>query len=102
MATMTRLVASAEALAALAARLRADVEGIALDPEIESALDEILAELGVDMTALSEADLGSVRPRIWSRTRTARGGGASTIRSSCAARAAPRRRSRPRSRRCRS
>ena len=48
MATMARLAASAEALAALAARLRADVEDIALHPEIEAALDGIVAELGVD------------------------------------------------------
>ena len=66
---MTRLVASAEALAALAARLRADVEGIALDPEIESALDEILAELGVDVAALSDAErLGvGLMARSWLR-----------------------------------
>ena len=58
---MTRLVASAEALAALAARLRADVEGIALDPEIEAALDDVLAEMGV--AALGDAErLGRPRP----------------------------------------
>ena len=51
---MTRLVASAEALAAFAARLRADVEGIDLHPDIESALDGILAELGVGIAGLSE------------------------------------------------
>jgi hypothetical protein len=69
MATMTRLVASAEALAVLAARLRAHVEGIDLDPDIEAALDGILAELGVDVAALDDAErLGvGLMARSWLR-----------------------------------
>ena len=56
METMARLTASAEALAALAARLRADAEGIALDPAVEAALDGVLEELGIAFDALQPAE----------------------------------------------
>jgi hypothetical protein len=48
MAEVGRLVASAEALAALGARLRADAEGIGLDPAVAIALDRAVSELNLD------------------------------------------------------
>ncbi|WP_053227176.1 SAM-dependent methyltransferase [Solirubrobacter soli] len=53
MATLTRLVAQTEALAALGARLRDDVE---LDPAIAAALDGVVEELGIDPAALTPAE----------------------------------------------
>ncbi len=49
MAELGRLVASAEALAALGARLRADVEAIPLDPAVGAALDRAVAELHLNL-----------------------------------------------------
>jgi 2-polyprenyl-3-methyl-5-hydroxy-6-metoxy-1,4-benzoquinol methylase len=49
MAEVGRLVASAEALAALGARLRADAEGIGLDPAVAIALDRAVSELNLDL-----------------------------------------------------
>jgi SAM-dependent methyltransferase len=60
MQTMARLTASAEALAALGARLRADAEGIALDPAIEAALDGVLEELGIEIAALAPAERATI------------------------------------------
>ncbi|HEY6891118.1 MAG TPA: class I SAM-dependent methyltransferase, partial [Solirubrobacter sp.] len=60
MQTMARLTASAEALAALGARMRADTEGIELDPAIEAALDGVLAELGIELSALEPAERSTV------------------------------------------
>lgn len=54
MAAVGRLVADAEALAALAARLRADAEGIDVPAAIAAALDPAVAELGLDLDALSD------------------------------------------------
>jgi len=51
--TVMRLGIAAEALAALGARLRADVEGIALDRDVAAGLDEVVARLGVDVAALT-------------------------------------------------
>ena len=48
-----RLSTTAEALAALAARLRADAEGIELDPGVAAGLDAVVAELAVDVAELS-------------------------------------------------
>ena len=56
MATVTRLTTAAEALAALGARVRADGEGLALDPEIAAALDAVVGELGVDTAGLSAGE----------------------------------------------
>ncbi|MDA0163101.1 class I SAM-dependent methyltransferase [Solirubrobacter ginsenosidimutans] len=60
MQMMARLTASAEALAALGARMRADAEGIPLDPAIESALDGVLVELGIELAALQPAERSTV------------------------------------------
>jgi 2-polyprenyl-3-methyl-5-hydroxy-6-metoxy-1,4-benzoquinol methylase len=60
METLARLTASAEALAALAARLRADTEGLPLDPEIEQALDGVLASLGVEREGLSGEERATI------------------------------------------
>ncbi len=60
MQTMARLTASAEALAALGARLRADADGIALDPAIEQALDGVVDELGVELEALAPEERAAV------------------------------------------
>jgi len=51
--TVMRLSTAAEALAALAARLRADVEGIELDPDVAAGIDAVVAELGVDVAQLT-------------------------------------------------
>jgi SAM-dependent methyltransferase len=56
MATLTQLVAQAEALAALGARLRVDADGIELDPAIADALDGVVAELGIDPAALAPGE----------------------------------------------
>lgn len=60
MATLARLTASAEALAALGARLRADTEGLALDPAIAAAVDGVVTELGVEPEALTPTEQGTV------------------------------------------
>jgi SAM-dependent methyltransferase len=60
MTTLTRLTASAEALAALGARLRADTEGLALDPAIAAAVDGVVVELGVDPSLLTPTERGTV------------------------------------------
>lgn len=52
------LTAQAEALAAVAARLRADAEGMELDPAVEKALDRIVAVLDVDLDGLDAGQLG--------------------------------------------
>lgn len=51
--TVMRLSTAAEALAALAARLHADVEDVALDPAVAAGLDEVVAQLGVDVADLT-------------------------------------------------
>jgi len=56
MAEVGRLVASAEALAALGARLRADSEGIVLDPRVEVALDRAVAELQLDLDGVDDRE----------------------------------------------
>jgi SAM-dependent methyltransferase len=53
MGTVMRLGIAAEALAALAARLRADVEGIELDRDVAAGLDEVVDRLGVDVVAMT-------------------------------------------------
>lgn len=53
LATVMRLGIAAEALAALAARLRADVEGIELDRDVCVALDDVVDRLGVDVGAMT-------------------------------------------------
>jgi precorrin-6B methylase 2 len=60
MITLARLTASAEALAALGARLRADTEELALDPAIGDAVDGVVAQLGVEPLALSPTERGTV------------------------------------------
>ncbi|MDQ6782726.1 MAG: class I SAM-dependent methyltransferase [Actinomycetota bacterium] len=57
MATIARLTASAEALGALTAHLRARAEGIALDPEIGDTLDRIAMALDVDTSTLDPGQL---------------------------------------------
>jgi SAM-dependent methyltransferase len=59
MATVMRLTGAAEALAALSARLRADVDGLELDPGIAAALDAVVGELGIDPSALSAEEKGA-------------------------------------------
>ena len=51
--TVMRLGIAAEALAALAARLRADVEEIELDRDVAAGLDEVVARLDVDVAAMT-------------------------------------------------
>jgi SAM-dependent methyltransferase len=53
MAIVMRLNVAAEALAALGARLRADTDGIALDREVDGALEVVVRELGVEPSQLS-------------------------------------------------
>jgi predicted O-methyltransferase YrrM len=53
MLAIARLVASAEALGAIAARARAEAEGVELDPRIRDALDGVSRALGVDVSALT-------------------------------------------------
>src|SRR3954453_12232395 len=60
MTTLARLTPSAEALAALGARLRADTEELALDPAISVAVDGVGAELGVDPEMLTPTERGTV------------------------------------------
>jgi SAM-dependent methyltransferase len=60
MTTLARLTASAEALAALGACLRADTEELRLDPAIAAAVDGVVAELGVDPTTLTPTERGTV------------------------------------------
>jgi SAM-dependent methyltransferase len=60
MATLARLTASAEALAALGAALRADTEGLALDPAVAAAVDGVVAELGIDPEALTPPERGTI------------------------------------------
>src|SRR5689334_7815787 len=60
MTTLARLTASAEALAALGARLRAETEGLKLDPAIAAAVDGVVSELGVDPDALTPTERGTV------------------------------------------
>lgn len=60
MTTLAGLTASAEALAALGARLRADTEGLALDPAIGAAVDGVVAQLGVEPDALTPTERGTV------------------------------------------
>src|SRR5262249_51568072 len=60
METLARLTASAEALAALGASLRADVEGIEVDPAVAAGFDGVLAELGLDPAALSERERSTI------------------------------------------
>lgn len=50
--TVMRLSTAAEALSALAARLHADVEQIALDPAVAAGLDAVVERLGVDLAEL--------------------------------------------------
>ncbi len=56
MAEVARLVASAEALAALGARLRADTETIALDPVVEQALDRAVSELHLNLDGVEDRE----------------------------------------------
>jgi SAM-dependent methyltransferase len=56
MATVMRLNVAAEALAALGARLRVDVEGIELDPAVAAALDPVVDQLGVHLDELSSEE----------------------------------------------
>jgi SAM-dependent methyltransferase len=58
--TVMKLATAAEALAGLVARLRADVEGIELDPDVAAGLDAVVKQLGVDVTALSPEERGRV------------------------------------------
>jgi SAM-dependent methyltransferase len=51
--TVMRLSTAAEALAALTARLRADVEGIDLDPDVAARIDAVVSQLGVDVAQLT-------------------------------------------------
>src|ERR1700754_4927777 len=60
MTTLARLTASADALAALGARLRGDTEGLARGPAIAEAVDGVVAELGVDPDALTPTERGTV------------------------------------------
>jgi hypothetical protein len=60
MATLMRLNAAAEALAALGACLRADVEGIELNPEVAAALEPVVHELGIDLGELSPDERGTL------------------------------------------
>jgi hypothetical protein len=53
MATVMRLGIDAEALAALGARLRADVDRVELDREVAAGLDEVVDRLGVDVAAMT-------------------------------------------------
>jgi SAM-dependent methyltransferase len=53
MGTVMRLGIAAEALAALGARLRADVEEIELDRDVAAGLDEVVDRLGVDVAAMT-------------------------------------------------
>lgn len=53
MGAVMRLSAGAEALAALGAKLQADVDGVVLDPAVAAALDGVVAELGIDIETLS-------------------------------------------------
>ena len=53
MGTVMRLGIAAEALAALSARLRADVEEIELDRDVAAGLDEVVDRLGVDVAAMT-------------------------------------------------
>ena len=53
MGTVMRLGIAAEALAALSARLRADVEQIELDRDVAAGLDEVVDRLGVDVAAMT-------------------------------------------------
>jgi hypothetical protein len=75
---MARLSASAEALAALAARLRAGVEAIELRPEIEAALDGIVAERRNAPASPCSRVRSCASPPISSSTPNARRAGAST------------------------
>ena len=58
--TVMKLATAAEALAGLVARLRADVEGIELDPDVAAGLDAVVERLGVDVAALSHEERGRV------------------------------------------
>ena len=60
MTTLARLTASAEALAALGAHLRADTEGLRLDPAIATAVDGVVAELGIEPESLTPTERGTV------------------------------------------
>ena len=60
MTTLARLTASAEALAALGAHLRADTEGLKLDPAIATAVDGVVAELGIEPESLTPTERGTV------------------------------------------
>lgn len=51
--TVLRLSACAEALAALAARLHADVEDIELDAAVAAGMDEVVGRLGIDLAELT-------------------------------------------------
>ena len=56
-----RLLASAEALAAVGAWQRARVEGIALDPRIDAALQAVVHATGVPVEAAGPEALGAIR-----------------------------------------
>ena len=58
--TVMRLGIAAEALSGLIARLRADVEGIELDPGVAAGLDAVVKRLGLDVAALSAEERGRV------------------------------------------
>lgn len=51
--TVTRLGIAAEALAGLAARLRADVDGMELAPDVAAGLDAVVDCLGVDVVSMT-------------------------------------------------
>ena len=53
MQTAQKLNISVEALAALAARLLADTEGITLDPEVERGLDRVTTAMGITADELA-------------------------------------------------
>ncbi|MGH2840050.1 MAG: SAM-dependent methyltransferase [Solirubrobacteraceae bacterium] len=60
MGTLMRLSTGAEALAALGAKLQADVDGIELEPAVAAALDDVVAELGIDLGSLSDQERATV------------------------------------------
>ena len=57
LATIGRLNAQSEALAALGALLRIRGEGLQADPDVERRLDDVARQLGVDLAALGDEQL---------------------------------------------
>lgn len=54
--TVMRLGIAAEALAGLAARLRADVEGVELAPDVAAGLDAVVDRLGIDVVRMTSEE----------------------------------------------